>query len=424
MTAASSGSRLDDERLRRLLDEGRALSSERELDRALERLLGLARELTGARYAAIGVLDERREGLADFITAGLHPEVQAAISELPRGRGVLGLLLTDPAPVRIADVTQHPLSYGFPPGHPAMRSFLGVPILIGGEPWGNLYLADKQLGLKFDEGDEESATVLSAWAALAVENARLGGRPDRRQIELQRSVRALEARIQIARAVGSETRLERMLALIAERSRALVHASAVAILLEHDDELVVAAVAGERPRMILGSRIARDEPIAARVLASGRSARVHDLPEQPRSGLGAHGAAAGAGMFAPLQIGESGVGVIGALDRLDGTRFRADDEPLLEAAAASAATAVGTAPPAERERLRDALTAADRERRRSAGEPQDQRLLHALGSLREALAVAHRKHDLALWQRTGAEAIERIERELESLRASSRDPSR
>ena len=77
--------------------------------------------------------------------------MQPAISELPRGRGVLGLLLTDPAPVRIADVTQHPLSYGFPPGHPAMRSFLGVPILIGGEPWGNLYLADKQLGLKFDE---------------------------------------------------------------------------------------------------------------------------------------------------------------------------------------------------------------------------------------------------------------------------------
>src|SRR5439155_6794266 len=112
-------------------------------DALLRRLLDVARELTGARYAAIGVLDERREELERFVTAGVDPERHAAIGDLPRGRGVLGVLIDHAEPVRIANVGQHPRSYGFPPGHPPMATFLGVPIVVDGLAWGNFYLTEK-----------------------------------------------------------------------------------------------------------------------------------------------------------------------------------------------------------------------------------------------------------------------------------------
>src|SRR5207302_1488113 len=160
MTARNSVSRLDLDRLRRLIEAGRSVVAERELEGVFGRLLDCARELTGARFAAIGILDEAREGLADFITAGIDPDAHTAIGALPRGRGVLGLLISRPEPLRLANVGSHPRSYGFPTGHPAMTTFLGVPILIRDEAWGNLYLTDKADG-DFDEADEESAVVLA-----------------------------------------------------------------------------------------------------------------------------------------------------------------------------------------------------------------------------------------------------------------------
>src|SRR5207302_9302745 len=172
LSTSDVASRLDENRLRRLIDAGRSVMAERELEGVFQRLLDLARELTGARYAAIGILDEARQSLADFITAGIEPRAHGLIGDLPRGRGVLGLLISNPRPLRMADVGAHTRSYGFPPGHPAMTSFLGVPILIRGEAWGNLYLTDKAGG-EFDDADEEAAIVLASWAAIAVENARL-----------------------------------------------------------------------------------------------------------------------------------------------------------------------------------------------------------------------------------------------------------
>src|SRR5262249_57824824 len=105
---------------------------------------------------------------------GVDPETRQAIGDLPRGRGILGLLIADPQPLRLHDIGAHPRSYGFPPGHPQMHGFLGVPILIGGQAYGNLYLTDKADG-DFDEADEQAAVVLAAWAAIAVGNARLYG---------------------------------------------------------------------------------------------------------------------------------------------------------------------------------------------------------------------------------------------------------
>jgi signal transduction histidine kinase len=413
--ARDAGSQLDEDRLRRLIDAGRSLVAERELEAVFDRLLQVARELTGARYAAIGVLDDSRESLADFITAGIDPEVHGVIGALPRGRGVLGLLISNPEPLRLSDVGDHVRSYGFPPGHPAMRSFLGVPILIRGEAWGNLYLTDKQEG-DFDEADEESAVVLAAWAAIAVENARLYRQTDQRRAELERSVRALEATLEIARAVGGETGLDRVLELIAKRSRALIEASGIAILLSEGDEFVVAAIAGDVPRQLAGARIKATGSAAARVLAIGRPERIADVSSALHFGLFDLGLRPRSAVISPLVFRGTNVGVIEAFDRVDGPEFRVEDERLLLAAAASAATAVATAQSVERERLRRSLAAAEEERRRWARELHDD-TLQALGGLKVLLSTARRSHDVASLHAALAEAVDQLTYEIANLRS-------
>src|SRR5438874_833095 len=129
---------MDEPRLRRLLDAGRSLIAELDPEAVLQRLLEVAQDVSGAHYAAIGVLDERREQLERFLTVGIDEETHRQIGDLPRGHGVLGALITDPRPLRLADVGAHPSSYGFPLSHPPMTTFLGVPIAINGEAWGNL----------------------------------------------------------------------------------------------------------------------------------------------------------------------------------------------------------------------------------------------------------------------------------------------
>src|SRR3954462_759192 len=163
---------MDEHRLRRLVDVGRSLVTELDPEAVFERLLEVAREITGARYAAIGVLDERREHLERFLTVGIDEETHRAIGDLPHGRGVLGVLIRDPRPLRLTDVGAHPQSYGFPLGHPPMTTFLGVPIIIDGQAWGTRSLTEKEAG-DFTDADEESAVVLADWAAIAIANARL-----------------------------------------------------------------------------------------------------------------------------------------------------------------------------------------------------------------------------------------------------------
>ena len=158
--------------VRALLSIAWSVLDDADVDAVLERVLASARLVTGAQYAALGVLDESRTGLARFLTQGIDEAARREIGELPRGRGVLGLLLTDPVPLRLADVGSDPRSYAFPPGHPEMRSFLGVPVLIAGEPYGNLYLTDKLDGAEFSEGDEEAVVLLAEFAGVAIDRAR------------------------------------------------------------------------------------------------------------------------------------------------------------------------------------------------------------------------------------------------------------
>lgn len=162
---------LDEARLERLIEVGRGLVTELNPDTVIEEALGAARELTGARYAALGILDTRRQELEQFLTLGIEESAREAIGKLPHGLGVLGLLIESPEPLILEDVSKHPRSHGFPPSHPPMKSFLGVPVKIHGEAWGNLYLTDKVEG-QFDSADEQSAVILAEWIAVAINNAR------------------------------------------------------------------------------------------------------------------------------------------------------------------------------------------------------------------------------------------------------------
>lgn len=147
-----------------------------ELDSLLQQLVDVARELTGARYVALGVLNDRRDALAQFFTTGIDSETYDAIGTLPSGRGVLGYMIDNPRPLRLARVSDHPASFGFPEHHPPMQTFLGVPVTIRGEAFGNLYLTDKanEHGgvTEFTDADEAAVVTLATWAAIAVENAR------------------------------------------------------------------------------------------------------------------------------------------------------------------------------------------------------------------------------------------------------------
>jgi signal transduction histidine kinase len=162
--------------LRQLLDAVLTIGGDFDLAAMLDRIIQSAVDLVDARYGALGVLDASGTRLAQFITVGLDDEQRARIGDLPEGHGILGLLIVDAEPLRLPDLNEHPDSFGFPPGHPPMRSFLGVPIRVRDQVFGNLYLTDKMTGEVFTDVDEELVVGLAAAAGVAIENARLHSR--------------------------------------------------------------------------------------------------------------------------------------------------------------------------------------------------------------------------------------------------------
>jgi signal transduction histidine kinase len=166
----------DPEKLRRLMAAVLMITADVELTDLLKHLVEEARTLVGTRYAALGVLNPARTGLEQFLTVGLSEEEEASIGHRPVGRGVLGLLITEPAPLRLSDLGEHPGRYGFPPNHPPMTSFLGVPVRVRDDVYGNLYLTDKQGDTNFTDEDEALAEALALAAGIAIENNRLHDR--------------------------------------------------------------------------------------------------------------------------------------------------------------------------------------------------------------------------------------------------------
>ena len=407
----------DDFPIRRLLDLGRELVTGLDSLTVLDRLLEAARELTGARYAALRVLDEQRADVVQFLAVGVDEATQRAIGEPPKGRGVLGILSGEPRPLRLRDVGEHPLSYGFPRAHPTMRSFLGLSVMIRGQPWGDLYLAEKADGAEFTESDQEMAANLAAWAGVAVENARAYESSERRREQLERLVRGLEATRDIAVAIGDVPDLERVLELIVKRGRALVDAHAVLIMIRDGPDLVVAASAGYVSDA-RGFRLPIAESTSGRVLERGRPERIADAAAGFRiapSELGvsdAHNA-----LLVPMLHRGAGVGVLAAFDRgEEGAAFSDADEQLLQTFAASAANAVGIARSVGADRLRSAMAAADAERARWARELHAE-TLQILGGLRVLLSSTVRGADPGRYEAAIREAMQETERAIEGLRA-------
>jgi len=397
MTQGYDSSALDEPRLRELIDVGRSLVAELDPEVVFEQLLDAARELTGARYAAIGVLDEDQRELERFIPRGIDEEVQRAIGVLPRGRGVLGLLIEQPQPLRIDNIGAHPRSYGFPPGHPPMSTFLGVPVMIRGEAWGYLYLSEKEEG-DFDEADEQSAVILAEATAIAVENARLYHSVESQRDEMERAVHRLEATTEIARAVGGETDLKRILEIVVKRGRALVEARSLLILLHDGEELTSASVAGERAGEMAKVRIPISGSVPGQVLEARAPRRIHDLDPSLMARPGNQDAGVIA-LLVPLVFRGEALGVLVALDPLSReTGFSDEDEQVLVSFAASAATAVATAQSVAEDRTRDSIAATERERGRWARELHDESL-QSLAGLRVLLSAA---------RRGGGEEIDRL----------------
>jgi signal transduction histidine kinase len=407
----------DNGKLRRLLTCGRSLLGELDPDTVLDRILEEARAATGSRYAALGVLNDERNELERFLTLGLDEDASRAIGTLPRGRGVLGALIMRTEPVRLHDIGAHPESYGFPAAHPVMHTFLGVPIMIRGKAWGNLYLADKQSGEPYTDDDEEAVVILAEWAATAIENARLYQHSEAARRALEQAVQGLEAARDIADATGGAFDLDRILELIAKRGRALVSARCVLILLREGSELVVSASAGDAGS-VPGRRLAISASTSGEVFERGYSERIPDVRKRLRSTPEALGVRdARTALIVPMMHHGAPVGVLAAFDRgLAAEAFTGADEQMLRTFAASAANAVVISRSVEADRLRSAIAAAEAERRRWARELHDE-TLQALGGLRVLLASALRRKDPQVTAEAMNQAIEDIENEIENLRA-------
>jgi signal transduction histidine kinase len=262
------------ERLRSLLNAVVGIGSDLDLRSTLERIVVAASQLVGARYAALGVIGPDRK-LVEFITHGIGPEAHAAIGGLPTGRGVLGLLIQEPRPVRMPDITKHPQSYGFPPNHPPMHTFLGVPVRIRDEVYGNLYLAEKQGGAEFTEDDEVIVVALAAAAGVAIENARLYALANRRQ-------RWLTATAEITSVLLGEVHRTAALQFVARRAREVAQAQMVLVLLHDEDtgQLAVEVVDADidaTPSTLLGATVPATETSFGDALTGAAHVVVEDL---------------------------------------------------------------------------------------------------------------------------------------------------
>jgi signal transduction histidine kinase len=304
-----------------LLEAGLALASELALPMVLQRIVDLAAEVTDARYGALGVIGDGEE-LVEFITTGMSVRQRRDIGALPRGRGILGLLMTEPRPVRIRNIAAHPGSVGFPPNHPPMRSFLGAPVQARGRVYGNIYLAEKRGAPEFSAEDEESLVVLATQAGVAIANASLYEETLLRE-------RWLNALRDITNGILAGADAESMLGDIAEHARELVTADAATIVTAASTpgQLVVATAVGARAGKMQGQALPADGSISGEVMRTGTPLVLDDASSDPRAHqpmvqLGHLGPA----LFVPLRVMGRATGTLMVANLKGGRRF---DEQML-----------------------------------------------------------------------------------------------
>jgi signal transduction histidine kinase len=338
-------------RLAPLLQAVVGISEDLDLRSTLSRIVISACQVADARYGALGVIGPDRT-LVEFITDGLSVAEHHGIGELPHGRGVLGLLIDEPEPVRLDDIGQHPRSFGFPPGHPVMRSFLGVPVRIRDQVFGNLYLAEKRGAERFSGADEEIVVALAAAAGIAIDNARLYAAAGRRQ-------RWMEATAEITNTLVGHVDRADVLRLVAEHARDVADAALVAILVyeETTGELRVEATAPRSPALD-GALIPLTGTVFETEITGGGHVLVDDLAAAaPWPAAVPKGPA----LLAPLAMTGTVQGVLVVGLPVDDVGFDGDtDVSMITTFAAQAALAL------ERARVQDEreqlIVLADRER--------------------------------------------------------------
>ncbi|MFC0527662.1 GAF domain-containing sensor histidine kinase [Phytohabitans kaempferiae] len=337
------------ERLRSLLDAVVGIGSGLELRGMLTRIVEAACALVGARYGALGVVGPDRT-LVEFITHGISPELHAQIGDLPHGRGVLGLLIEDPRPLRLPDITKHPNSYGFPPSHPPMHSFLGTPIRIRDQVFGNLYLAEKRGAAEFTEDDEEIAVALAAAAGVAIENARLFATAHRRE-------RWLAATAEITNVLLGQVDRTSALQLVARRAREVAEAQLVLVLLADEDagQLTVEVVDGSAPGLA-GTTVPLADTAFGQAVSDAGYMVIDDLG---KAGAWSTPISTGPALITPLAAADALHGVL-VVAHPAGASSRPEDIPMLRTFAGQAALALERARAQdEREQI---LVLEDRER--------------------------------------------------------------
>ncbi|MFJ6671211.1 GAF domain-containing sensor histidine kinase [Actinosynnema sp. NPDC091369] len=339
------------DKMQGLLDAVLAVGAGLELDSTLQRIVQAAVELVGARYGALGVLGSQ-ENLSEFVYVGIDPTTRSRMGHLPQGKGLLGLLIKDPRAIRLHDLAQHPASVGFPANHPPMHSFLGVPVRVRDEVFGNLYMTEKVDGADFTADDEVVLTALAAAAGVAVENARLFERSRMRE-------RWLEATAEVNTELLGGASAEDALRLIAQRTRELSVASMSLIVLADGADgqrLHMAAGSGERVEALVGKLLTGAGTVVQEVLASATPMLVEDLDGR----LGDASVEAGPGVVVPLRAGASVTGVLLVAREKGGARFGAEQVPLLASFADQAAVALEFAENQRARRLVDVLEDRDR----------------------------------------------------------------
>ncbi|MFI9816326.1 sensor histidine kinase [Saccharothrix variisporea] len=336
------------DKMQRLLDAVLAVGSGLELDSTLQRIVQAATELVGARYGALGVLGPR-EGLSEFVYVGIDPETRSRMGHLPQGKGLLGLLIKDPRAIRLHDLSQHAASVGFPANHPPMHSFLGVPVRVRDEVFGNLYMTEKVDSADFTADDEVVLSALAAAAGVAIENARLFERSRMRE-------RWLEATAEVNGELLGGASPEDALSLITQRTRELSAAALSVVLLVEDGGLRIAAGAGTGVGDLVGGELPVQGSFAGDVVSSASPLLVEDLEGQ----LWGRAVDVGPGVAVPLRTGSSVTGVLLVAREKGGAPFGADQVPLLASFADQATVALEFAENQRARRLVDVLEDRDR----------------------------------------------------------------
>jgi GAF domain-containing protein len=292
-------------RLQALLQAVVSIGSQLDLAAVLHRIAETAAELADAEYAALGVLDPSGDSrLSEFITVGIDEQTRGEIGELPHGRGVLGVLIKEPRAIRLTDLSAHPASYGFPANHPPMHTFLGVPITVRGEAFGNLYLTEKRGGGEFTEADEQVVIALASAAGLAIQNARLYEEAQRRQQWLE-AASGIQTRL-----LGGAAPSDVFPDLVAS-ARQLADADLALLALPvGDGTLRVEASDGDGATELEG-RVISEQSLAVAVMREGRPTVVADAQTDPRIWPGLLNASGvGPALYVPLGIGGEALGTL------------------------------------------------------------------------------------------------------------------